>query len=218
MELHIKFVSGRQFTILVENNDTIENLKHKIYEQSNLPGYEQLLVYKKKVLENTMTIADYNIAQESTLHLIPILIGGGNCDFGCPIEFNTLDKNEKIEGNPSKVAPIWRYYSSGINFEGRCMESTCQAYRHRVFAQAKFGDFIIHSKIKELKCPLCCTKIVDVNNVLFNYCKWKVYGVTADCGKEIEYEDSSSDFYKWVSFNGNSKTIWQFLKIKVTEI
>lgn len=218
MELHIKFASGRQLTILAENNDTIENLKHKIHEQSDLPIYEQLLVYEKKLLENTMTIVDYNITQESTLYLVPILVGGGLCDFACPIEFNSLDKNNKKEGNPSKIAPSWRYYSSGINFEGKCMKRTCEAYQRMVFTQEKFGNFIIHSKIQELKCPLCNTKIVDVNNVLFNYCKWKVYGVTADSGKEIEYEDSSSDFYKWVSFDSNSKTIWQFLKIEVSEI
>ncbi|OMJ70017.1 hypothetical protein SteCoe_32104 [Stentor coeruleus] len=220
MELYVKPINRMQFTILAENSETIENIKHKIYEHLNLPIDEQKLIYKNKLLENTMRVGDYNLIQESTLYLIPILIGGngGNCSFGHSFEFNALNQEEKKEGLPSKKAPRWRRYSAGINFEGKCMNTLCEAYQHRVLVKEKFGTFIIHLKIKELPCPLCKINIVDADNVMFNYCKWKIYGATADSGKIIKYQDSSNDFYKWVSFNGNSKTIWQFLKIEVTKI
>ena len=125
MQIFVKTLSGYTYTIEIEQSDTIEILKDKIHnykydignsyqsfqrekqnetpkeiiENSKMingpPPDEQRLVFDSKKLEDNRTLSDYNIKQESTVHLIPILRGGGSI----PMNFIDVEKGviEQLE-------------------------------------------------------------------------------------------------------------------------
>lgn len=58
------------FTIDIEANETIENLREKIGEKIPYNPPDLRLIYKGKQLENGRTLADYNIVKEETIHVV----------------------------------------------------------------------------------------------------------------------------------------------------
>ena len=69
--LYIRTLTGKKFTLSVQSFNTVGNVKDKIQDKAFMPPDQQILAFVGKKLEDThSTLSDYNIHNESTLHLI----------------------------------------------------------------------------------------------------------------------------------------------------
>ena len=76
MQIFVKSLTGQCMTFDVDQNESIDLIKAKIQEKQGIPQEQQRLIWAGKDLQIGKTLSDYNIQQDSTLHLVIRVRGG----------------------------------------------------------------------------------------------------------------------------------------------
>merc|ERR1711862_442554 len=84
----------------VEEGESIEDVKAKIAEKEGIPPERQRLVFGGQQLQDGKTLDDYDVGDDSTLHLVLRLRGGGTRNF---LARRILGRDDFVEVSPSFV-------------------------------------------------------------------------------------------------------------------
>jgi ubiquitin C len=76
MELIVKTLKGHSFTINTELEDTVSNVKIKIFEAMGVPSALQKLIFSGKVMTDNLKLANYGVAEGSFIVVLTKALGG----------------------------------------------------------------------------------------------------------------------------------------------
>jgi hypothetical protein len=74
IQIYARDLRGRLIPLKVKSSDTIINVKKKIQEKEGIPVEQQRLILCN-LLDDNLTLANYNIQEKSIIHLVIRLTG-----------------------------------------------------------------------------------------------------------------------------------------------
>jgi hypothetical protein len=176
MQIFAKSPEGKTITLTVDSGDRIEAVAGRLAIQLSIPTDKQRLIFDGQQLEDGRTLASYNIGQDSMLQVLMRLQGGATGGSHVFVDVSNEAGLKRRPWNPP--VPKWRIAGRGLNLEGRCTNSDCEAHEQMVIMQLSFRvfDVLLDSNAQTTRCP-CCKTFVQPLTCAFSNCEWKWTGL-----------------------------------------
>lgn len=211
MQLFIKTLSSRTLTLNdIDQNDTIFRVKKQIEEKEKIPVDQIRLMFAGKILDNDIMLSEYKISPDSTLHIILRSRGGGSM-----FNFSDMESYKKL--GFSKDAPKWRVVFSGLNLEGICNNTSCDAFGKKVWMHFGFGKFKVEKLVDIGKCPICHQLASKISSGGFVNCRYSYEGTKVN-NQSIKSETKTAPRDNLIYYDSNNgEDIWNSMTIFVEE-
>merc|ERR1711937_742177 len=108
MQIFVKTQVGRTIITPAEGEETVRSLKRRIEDTEGIPECEQRLVFAGKQLENSRTLSESHVGEESTLQLVLWLRAGrrGVIDAGDGLALRRTDSTMLGTNDRGEVVAI----------------------------------------------------------------------------------------------------------------
>lgn len=70
MQIFARMLTGKVINLVVEPWASVEKVKKNIQRKEKIPSHQQRLVFAGEQLEDARTLPDYNIQDDSSLHMV----------------------------------------------------------------------------------------------------------------------------------------------------
>ena len=209
MQLYLKFLNGKTVVVTVLPTDDILFVKLLLQDKEGISPNEVKLISASKALNENLTLAEQNVKNDTTIHAVQCLRGGGN------YIMDITKKDKRVQQDFAKTAPLWRIAKHGLGFMGICETSSCPAYSEHVLYNHGLQEFCLED-IKSACCPKCENAIVP-KRMLFNNCTWRFEGIKSDAKEQLiktEWENIGNHII-YYDQDLTGSILWETLKIEV---
>jgi ubiquitin C len=70
MKVNIRTLEGRSFSVDVERDETVAQLKAKVTAAENIAVDRQRLIFSARELQDDRKLGDYNVLTDAVMHLV----------------------------------------------------------------------------------------------------------------------------------------------------
>ena len=209
LKLYILTIIGKKMEFFVNPTDDVFCLKLLIQQQNDTNIDMQRLIFASRQLNDNKTFTELNIQNESSIHLVLRLRGGGN-DF-----IDVTNKNKREKSDWSNKAPKWRTADLGLGLMGLCQNIECKAYNEYVLYNHGIRQFCLDD-LEKVKCPQC-EKNIKPSTLTLNNCCWRFEGIKTSNPTNLiktEWETIGNHIIKYDK-DMTGTVSWDFLNIDI---